>query len=186
MSLRGTAASTTASVRGTHLMADECCFANSAPCAGPICGANSWPESITCPLTSESKFDLASHVLARSVFVQLEWCADKSAALRRRFRRALGTGTRGREVGTVSLSSRTCSDSNRYAARTVRSKTVRAKRGVSAERRMFHVKLYNSSLLTPHSQISRRLRPSRRCGLGIRLSGPGRGRSRLRAGRLFR
>ena len=113
-----------------------------------------WPESITCPLTSESKFDLASHVLARSVFVQLEWCADKSAALRRRFRRALGTGTRGREVGAVSLSSRTCSDSNRYAVRTVRSKTVRAKRGVSAERRMFHVKLYNSSLLTPHSSLT--------------------------------
>ena len=55
---------------GDTSQADECCFANSAPCAGPICGANSWPESITCPLTSESKFDLASHVLARSLPVQ--------------------------------------------------------------------------------------------------------------------
>ena len=70
MSLRGTAASTTASVRGTHLMADECCFANSAPCAGPICGANSWPYGITVQLVPESKFESASHVLARSLFMQ--------------------------------------------------------------------------------------------------------------------
>ena len=41
-----TAASTTASVRGTHLMADECCFANSAPCAGPLAGEHNLPSHI--------------------------------------------------------------------------------------------------------------------------------------------
>ena len=53
-------------------MADECCFANSAPPEGPICGANSWPYGITLPLALESKIDCASHVLARSLFVQLK------------------------------------------------------------------------------------------------------------------
>ena len=71
MSLRGTR------VGREHLMADECCFANSAPPEGPICGANSWPYGITVPLVLESKFDLASHVLARSLFVQFEWCTGQ-------------------------------------------------------------------------------------------------------------
>ncbi len=42
-------------------MADECCFANSAPPEGPICGANSWPYGINLQLVLESKIDCASH-----------------------------------------------------------------------------------------------------------------------------
>ena len=61
-------------------------------------------------------------VPARSLPVQLNPCADKSAALRRRFRRALGTG---RAFGMPELffsSSRTVSDSDRRADRAARSK----------------------------------------------------------------
>ena len=58
-------------------MADECCFANSAPPEGPICGANSWPYGITVQLVPESKFDLVSHVLARSMFVQFNPCTEQ-------------------------------------------------------------------------------------------------------------
>ena len=116
---------------GDHLMADECCFANSAPCTGPICGANSWPYGITVQLVPESKIDCASHVLVRAA----ETCADKSAALRQRFRRALGTGTRTTESKPVSLSSRTYSDSDPRADRTARTKIIWAKHGVLAERR---------------------------------------------------
>ena len=122
MSLRGTAASTTASVRGTHLMADECCFANSAPCAGPICGANSWPYGITVPLVLESKFDLASHVLARSLFVQPNPCTEQVPWAPPAFQARIGHRTRTAESKPVSSSSRTYSDSDPCADRTARSK----------------------------------------------------------------
>ena len=127
---RRQAPSTTASVRGTHLMADECCFANSAPPEGPICGANSWPYGINLHLALVSKFEWKSHVLARSLFVQPKHAQDKSCGLRQRFRRALGTGTRGRTAEIVLSSSHTCSDSNRCAVRTAQSKTVRAEHQV--------------------------------------------------------
>ena len=78
---RRQAPSTTASVRGTHLMADECCFANSAPPEGPICGANSWPYGINLHLALVSKFEWKSHVLARSLFVQPKHAQDKSCGL---------------------------------------------------------------------------------------------------------
>ena len=136
MSLRGTAASTTASVRGTHLMADECCFANSAPCAGPICGANSWPYGINLQLVPESKIDCISHgpraVCGRAAGMVRRQCLThrrSRAGLRQRFRRALH-GTRRAESKTVSLSSRTYTDSDRREDRTMRSKTVWAKHGV--------------------------------------------------------
>ena len=74
-------------------MADECCFANSAPPEGPICGANSWPYGITVQLVLESKFDFASHVLARSVFVQLKHAQDESCGLTAVIQARIGKGT---------------------------------------------------------------------------------------------
>ena len=62
-------------------MADECCFANSAPPEGPICGANSWPYSIRQQLVPSALFDCASHVLARSLLVQPKHAQDKSCGL---------------------------------------------------------------------------------------------------------
>ena len=76
---------------GTHLMADECCFANSAPCAGPICGANSWPYGINLQLVPESKIDCISHG-PRAVCVRAAGMVRRQVCgLRQRFRRALGT-----------------------------------------------------------------------------------------------
>ena len=119
---------------GDTSQADECCFANSAPCAGPICGANSWPYGITLQLVPESKFDLASHgpraVSVRAVCAML---GASSSALRQRFRRALH-GTRVRESKTVSLSSRTFSDSDLHTSRIKQSKTVRAEHQVLPRR----------------------------------------------------
>ena len=109
------------------------------PLCGSICGANSWPESITCPLTSDSKIDCVSHVLARSLFVQPKH-AQTSLRPPAEIQARIGHRTRGREAETVSLSSRTCSDSDRRADRTARSKIIRAKHGASTEQRLFHVK----------------------------------------------
>ena len=67
------------SLRGTGAGRDH--LRPKAPPEGPICGANSWPYGITLQLVSESKFDLASHVLARSLFVQLKHAQDKSCGL---------------------------------------------------------------------------------------------------------
>ena len=51
-----------------------------APCAGPICGANSWPYGITVQLVPASKSDCSSHG-PRAVSIRAaETCADKSAA----------------------------------------------------------------------------------------------------------
>ena len=36
-----------------------------------------WPYGITVQLVPESKFGSASHVLARSLFVQFEWCTEQ-------------------------------------------------------------------------------------------------------------
>ena len=113
---RRQAPSTTASVRGTHLMADECCFANSAPPEGPLavwhnCTARPGIEiRLRIPRSSRG-LCLCSRNMRRQV-----------CGLRRRFRRALGTGTRMAESKTVFLSSRTVIDSDGRADRTARSK----------------------------------------------------------------
>ena len=58
---------------------------------------------------------------------------DKSCGLTAEIQARIGHRTRTAESKTVSASSRTCSDSDRYAARTARTKTVRARHGVMAE-----------------------------------------------------
>jgi len=80
MSLRRVDAVTQTGSREGPSQADECCFANSAPPEGPICGANSWPYSIRRQLVPTSKSDCASHG-PRAICVRAaETCADKSAA----------------------------------------------------------------------------------------------------------
>ncbi len=111
-------------------LSDLCPYAGQAP-GGTISGRRPlprvpWPESITCPLTSDSKIDCASHVLARSLPVQPNPCTEQVPWASPAFQARIGHRTRGREAKTVSLSSRTYSDSDRHAARTARSKTVRA------------------------------------------------------------
>ncbi len=113
------------SLRGTGAGRDH--LRPKAPPEGPICGANSWPYGITVQLVPESKIDCVFHVLARSLFVQLAWCAGHVLRPPAAFQARIGHGTRVLEAETVSFSSRTYSDSDRRADRTARSKSVRAK-----------------------------------------------------------
>ena len=105
-----------------------------------------WPYGITVQLAPESKFDLASHVLARSLFVQPNPCTEQCsthrrsrAGLRRHFRRALG-------VGRVSVCQKPFVPprADIEAIISVNSKTL----------------LPNSSLLTPNSSLYQPLAPN--------------------------
>ena len=93
-----------------------------------------WPYGINLQLVPESKIDCASHVLARSLFVQLKHAQNKFCGLRRRFSRALGTG---RANGMLKLF--LCPRAHTQIQNCVRTerrdrKTVWAKHGVEVRR----------------------------------------------------